>query len=113
MDEADVNILGFIKAADKPPTTSTIAKGLFNPKDAYELRLKDNFIRKRLKKLSMFLKVTKKGEKKTYFCTKQVRVGVGELSLLEPKKRKKTEIGLGKLIVLLNGKSVVIQSIEI
>ena len=51
LDELDISLIKYIGLLGEPVTTTNVVKYIYAPKNNHEFKLKDNFIRTRLKNL--------------------------------------------------------------
>jgi hypothetical protein len=95
IDEIDLKIFEIIKR-DGETTTTKIAKEIFNPQDDYELRKKDSFIRKRLKKWNDLgvISFVKRASTSYYkFPLKKIFFGKGKIEIVEEERKFCVELG--------------------
>ena len=99
IDKIDIEIFKTM-IEGKEATTTQIAKKLFQPKDDYELRIKDNFIRMRLKKWVNLgvLEMKEENGKKIYTISKD-KVFLGDASLVIETPEQTAVLDLGKGIL--------------
>ena len=81
-------------------TTTNLAKVIFQPKNDYELRIKDNFIRARLKKWTKFGILEKReNEGKTFYTVKPESIFIGDATLVVETQNETAVLELGKGIL--------------
>lgn len=51
LDDLDISLIKYIGILEEPVTTTNVVKYFYAPKDTHTFKIKDNFIRTRLKKL--------------------------------------------------------------
>ncbi|MHA1667578.1 MAG: hypothetical protein ACTSUR_02875 [Candidatus Heimdallarchaeaceae archaeon] len=110
IDEIDIKMFEIIKR-EKECTTTQIAKELFSPKDDYELRKKDVFIRKRLNKwveVGLIEKVENNG--KSFYKIPLENIIFGKASIVVENEEKRVDIDIGNaMVVKLNDKWIIVQ----
>jgi len=108
IDEEDIKIFEILNDSDEPLTANSTAKKMFETKDYYELKKKEQFVRNRINKMISYnlLKTVYKDKKYYYTLNEENCVfGVGKIIHEAAKGTYTVNVGLA-LLLKLNGKKI-------